>query len=161
MGNAGNSAEKLRRLLTKQLMTKFHDKGYIAALVGLALLLFYAIAHSTDYGQWKGYRLTPEQRDWFRHVTVPFDPYHGICCDIADGFPVPDAEKEADGHYWFTFDGQRWQVPEIAVIMDNGNPIGVPIAWITMVYDDPKATSADHTMVGGMMVKCFLPASES
>jgi len=48
---------------------------------------------------------------------------------VADGYPIPNAEKEEEGDYWITFDGNKYRVPSVAVIHNTPNPIGVPIAW--------------------------------
>jgi len=68
---------------------------------------------------------------------------------VADGYPIPNAEKEEEGDYWITFDGNKYRVPSVAVIHNTPNPIGVPIAWLSTM---------DNRVIG---VRCFLPKNES
>jgi hypothetical protein len=129
------------------------DRAFLIALtlIGmLATLLMYVVAaDATDYGQWKDYHLTPQERQWFKSLEVPQAEFHDLCCDVADGYPIPNAKKEEDGNYWITFDGDKYKVPSVAVIHNMPNPIGVPIAWLSTM---------DHRVIG---IRCFLPENES
>jgi hypothetical protein len=129
------------------------DRAFLIALmlIGmLAILLMYVVAAAaTDYGQWKDYHLTEQERQWFKSLEVPRAEFHALCCDIADGYPMPNAEKEEDGHYWITFYGSKYKVPSVAVIHNTPNPIGVPIVWLSTMED--RVTG----------IRCFLPESES
>jgi hypothetical protein len=117
--------------------------AFIVIQVLIALLV--SGAHATDNGQWKGYRLTPYQQNWFSTVTVPQSDL--ICCTIADGYPV--TVEPRGNHFWISYKGRWYQVPDAAVIHDHVNPIGVPIAWLKLVGD----------YVTG--IRCFLPADET
>jgi len=128
------------------------DKAFIATVqvplgvvVSVLILFFVSGAHATDNGQWKGYHLTPYQQNWFSTVTVPQSEV--ICCTIADGYPVI-AEPHRD-HFWINYKGHWYEVPDAAVVRNQVNPIGVPIAWLKVVGD----------YVTG--IRCFLPADET
>jgi hypothetical protein len=129
------------------------DRAFLIALmlIGmLAILLMYVVsARATDYGQWKDYHLTPQERQWFKSLEVPQAEFHDLCCDVADGYPMPNAEKKEDGHYSITFYGNKYRVPNVAVIHNTPNPIGVPIAWLSTI---------DDRVIG---IRCFLPKSDS
>jgi hypothetical protein len=52
----------------------------ISAIRALCLLLLLPLpAHAKDHGQWDGYRLTDEQRAWFKSVT---NGAGDKCCDV-------------------------------------------------------------------------------
>jgi hypothetical protein len=58
----------------------------ISAIRALCLLsLLPLLAHAKDHGQWDSYRLTDEQRAWFKSVT---NSAGDKCCDESDGYPV-------------------------------------------------------------------------
>ena len=50
-----------------------------------ALLLVASPAAAEDKGQWNGYRLTSEQKQWFKGVQ---DAGGIACCSVADGYPI-------------------------------------------------------------------------
>lgn len=108
---------------------------FIVAIAALLLVLgMRAQAKWENVAQeWEPYKLTPEQKSWFKSVRSP----HGVpCCDWADG---------PDNHYWVPIDGEWRQVPSEAVIYDVGNPIGEPVVWY--VRQGPDA----------VYIRCFVP----
>jgi hypothetical protein len=53
----------------------------------------------------------------------------GPCCSDADGTALSDVDWEAkDGHYRVRIEGQRWDVPEEAVIKEP-NRAGRTMVW--------------------------------
>jgi hypothetical protein len=117
----------------------------LLGIVALLPIFFVSSARATDNGQWKGYYLTPYQQNWFSTVTLPQSDV--ICCTIADGYPVV-AESRGD-HFWISYKGHWYEVPDAAVVHNHVNPIGVPIAWLKLVGD----------YVTG--IRCFLPAGQT
>jgi hypothetical protein len=79
-------------------------------------------------------------RAWFKGVVSP----SGVpCCDIADGRRTSyDLRK---GAYWVPIDGLWWQVPDRAVIRNQGNPVGEAVVW----YVNQR---------GSIVINCFVPA---
>jgi hypothetical protein len=110
-----------------------------------ALLLVASPAAAEDKGQWNGYRLTPEQKQWFKGVQ---DAGGIACCSVADGYPISTYEKRPDGHYWIWFEHEWRQVPDYAV-RNAPNPVGIAVAWFYVF------------MSGPWVIRCFVPASET
>jgi hypothetical protein len=106
-------------------------------------LIFSSPAHTKDHGQWNSYRLTEEQRAWFKSVT---NRAGSKCCDNSDGYPV-EYEMRPDNHYWIHFHDRWFLVPEIAVVRHVGNPTGSGIAWF-MEFE------------GALIINCFVPVAE-
>src|ERR1700744_3341680 len=70
-----------------------------------------------DNGQYEN--VPADIRAWFKGVMSP----NGVpCCDISDGHRT--AYDFHAGAYWVPIDGLWWQVPERAVIRNQGNPVG-------------------------------------
>jgi hypothetical protein len=119
--------------------------------LALALAVVPLSAQGTDKGQWRNYKLSPQQRAWFETVVDT----NGIkCCADADGFPV---ECELRGEtYWVKMPNNAltqldpsyrdaWlPVPETAVRRTR-NPVHEAVAWFYYVSGYPA-------------VKCFVPA---
>ena len=90
------------------------------------------------------YRDTPPAiKEWFRAQRAKGLP----CCDIADGHETL-AEKRADGHYWVPIEGRWWLVPDEAVIVNVGNPVGSAVVWYIMIGN------------GLPSIRCFVPGPE-
>jgi hypothetical protein len=117
----------------------------IARTILIALLLTVSPVLAEDRGQWEAYRLTPQQKQWFKSVQ---DAAGISCCSVADGHPITTYEKRADGHYWIWFDHEWRQVPDHAV-RKSPNPVGVAVAWFYVF------------MAGPWGIRCFVPAPET
>ena len=103
--------------------------------------------------RWEPYHLNPMQQQWFTdlHPRLPNGDRNDIgCCDVADGFPAEDWDRVSDPeghpHYRVLLDGKWWGVPDEAVILDHGNPVGVPVVWL---FGDKSG------------VRCFVPGPET
>jgi hypothetical protein len=82
-------------------------------------------AHAFDRGQYDN--VPADTRAWFKGVTSP----SGVpCCDISDGHRTE--------YLW-------WQVPERAIIRNQGNPVGEAVVW----YVNQR---------GSIVINCFVPA---
>lgn len=127
---------------------------FVVAFVLGALLIFsyYVTPAPADYShvadRWEQYRLNPLQKQWFGDLRSKSRGYP--CCSVADGYPADDWERKADeagkAHYWVLLDGKWWEVPDEAVILDHGNPVGVPVVWFTTAKD---------------AIRCFVPGPEN
>jgi hypothetical protein len=95
-------------------------------------------AHAFDRGQYEN--VPADVRAWFKGVVSP----SGVpCCDISDGHrTVYDIRS---GAYWVPIDGLWWQVPERAVIRNQGNPVGDAVVWYV-------------NLRGSIVINCFVPA---
>ena len=95
-------------------------------------------AQAFDRGQYEN--VPADIRAWFKGVISP----SGMpCCDIADGRRT--SYDRRDGAYWVPIDGLWWQVPERAVIRNQGNPVGEAVVW----YVNQR---------GSIVINCFVPA---
>ena len=115
-----------------------HMRRYalIATLVLMAALA--SATHAFDRGQYDN--VPADIRAWFKGVTSP----GGVpCCDIADGHRT--AYDLRAGAYWVPIDGLWWQVPERAVIRNQGNPVGEAVVWYV-------------NLRGSVVITCFVPA---
>jgi hypothetical protein len=102
----------------------------VAALTGAA--------HAFDHGQYKN--VPADIRAWFKGVVSP----GGVpCCDISDGHRT--AYDLRAGAYWVPIDGLWWQVPERAIIRNQGNPVGEAVVWYV-------------NLRGSIVISCFVPA---
>jgi len=110
----------------------------IVAVAIVAVLMTHGRAHADDNGQWNAYRLSQEQRAWFKTVL---DSLGNTCCDGADGYPVEYEMR--DNKYWVRFRGQWLEVEERAV-KRQPNPIGEAVAWF-------------YFLNGDLAVRCFVP----
>lgn len=105
-------------------------------LAGLSVLTNSALA--VDRGQFG--HVPPDIRAWFKSVIAP----NGVpCCDESDGHRTTYDVR--GGAYWVPIEGQWMQVPERAVIRDQGNPIGEAVVWYV-----------HHR--GSIIISCFVPA---
>jgi hypothetical protein len=95
-------------------------------------------AYAVDRGQYEN--VPADIRAWFKGVVSP----SGVpCCDISDGHRTAyDVRK---GAYWVPIDGLWWQVPERAIIRNQGNPVGEAVVW----YVNQR---------GSIVINCFVPA---
>ena len=106
-------------------------------IIVLALVLAGA-AHAVDRGQYQD--APADIRAWFKGVVSP----SGVpCCDIADGHRT--SYDRRDGAYWVPIEGLWWQVPERAIIRNQGNPVGEAVVW----YVNQR---------GSIVINCFVPA---
>jgi hypothetical protein len=95
-------------------------------------------AHTFDRGQYEN--VPADVRAWFKGVVSP----NGVpCCDISDGHRT--AYDVRGGAYWVPIDGLWWQVPERAVIRNQGNPVGDAVVWYV-------------NLRGSIVISCFVPA---
>ena len=95
-------------------------------------------AFAVDRGQYD--HVPPDIRAWFKSVIAP----NGVpCCDVSDGHRTTYDVRA--GAYWVPIEGQWMQVPERAVIRDQGNPIGEAVVWYV-----------HHR--GSIIISCFVPA---
>jgi hypothetical protein len=121
----GNKAEDQMRWLAQFVL--------IACLPMLA-----STALAVDRGQFG--HVPPDIRAWFKSVIAP----NGVpCCDESDGHRTTYDVRA--GAYWVPIEGQWMQVPERAVIRDQGNPIGEAVVWYV-----------HHR--GSIIISCFVPA---
>jgi hypothetical protein len=111
----------------------------LAHMLWLACLSVLATAAlAFDNGQYEN--VPPEIRAWFKSVMAP----NGVpCCDESDGHRTTYDVR--GGAYWVPIEGQWMQVPERAVIRDQGNPIGEAVVWYV-----------HHR--GSIIISCFVPA---
>jgi hypothetical protein len=111
----------------------------LAPFVLLACLSVLArTALAVDRGQFE--HVPPDIRAWFKSVIAP----NGVpCCDESDGHRTTYDVRA--GAYWVPIEGQWMQVPERAVIRDQGNPIGEAVVWYV-----------HHR--GSIIISCFVPA---
>ena len=104
----------------------------------VCLLVLANTALAVDRGQFD--QVPPDIRAWFKSVIAP----NGVpCCDISDGHRTTYDVR--GGAYWVPIEGQWMQVPERAVIRDQGNPIGEAVVWYV-----------HHR--GAIIISCFVPA---
>ena len=109
---------------------------HIVVLAWLSVLAGAALAF--DNGQYD--HVPPDIRAWFKSVIAP----NGVpCCDESDGHRTTYDVR--GGAYWVPIEGQWMQVPERAVIRDQGNPIGEAVVWYV-----------HHR--GSIIISCFVPA---
>jgi hypothetical protein len=95
-------------------------------------------AYAVDRGQYED--VPADIRAWFKGVVSP----SGVpCCDISDGHRT--AYDLRAGAYWVPIDGLWWQVPERAVIRNQGNPVGEAVVWYV-------------NLRGSIVINCFVPA---
>ena len=108
-------------------------------LVMIALIVARAgAAHALDRGQYEN--VPADIRAWFKGVVSP----SGVpCCDFSDGHRT--AYDVRGGAYWVPIDGLWWQVPERAIIRNQGNPVGEAVVW----YVNQR---------GSIVINCFVPA---
>jgi hypothetical protein len=109
----------------------------LLALICCAAALASA-AQAFDRGQYEN--VPADIRAWFKGVVSP----SGVpCCDIADGRRTTYDLRA--GAYWVPIDGLWWQVPERAVIRNQGNPVGEAVVWYV-------------NLRGNIVINCFVPA---
>jgi hypothetical protein len=95
-------------------------------------------AHAVDSGQYT--HVPADIRAWFKGVVSA----SGVpCCDISDGHRT--AYDVRQGAYWVPIDGLWWQVPERAIIRNQGNPLGEAVVWYV-------------NLRGSIVISCFVPA---
>ena len=86
-----------------------------------------------------GSNVSPELRAWFNGVYNR----KGIrCFEAADGYPVEYQMRSGD-----RFKGEWYEVPDEAVVRQNGNPTGSGVVWFAEVF-------------GGRAVRCIVPVAE-
>jgi hypothetical protein len=110
----------------------------VLAVAATVMMVSCTRANAEDRGQWNNYRLSDQQKAWFKTVL---DSIGNTCCDGADGYPV-DYEMR-DNKYWVLFRGQWLEVDETAV-RHQSNPIGEAVAWF-------------YYLNGDLTVRCFVP----
>jgi hypothetical protein len=108
----------------------------IALIAGVIALT--SAAHAFDRGQYEN--VPADIRAWFQKLVSP----SGVpCCDISDGHRTSYDLRA--GAYWVPIDGLWWQVPERAVIRNQGNPVGEAVVWYV-------------NLRGSIVINCFVPA---
>jgi len=113
-------------------MNAFTRMAMLAPLITLA-----CGAYAADRGQFDN--VPDDVRAWFKSVKSP----KGVpCCDISDGHRTDYDIRE--GAYWVPIEGEWRQVPDGAVILDAGNPVGEAIVWYV-----------HHR--GSIVISCFVP----
>src|SRR6516164_4370617 len=105
--------------------------------------------------EWAPYKLSPNQKSWFRGVQ---SPNKVLCCDIADGHPSQaeqrprTQEQIAAGmsEWWVVISNDWQQVPEAAVVYHAENPMGTAIVWYSQnqVQGQPR------------FIRCFVPSPD-
>jgi hypothetical protein len=107
-----------------------------ALLLGLMAQVSYAHDHSR-----------PDLNAWFDSLKSGKGP----CCSDADGFALSDVDWESkDGHYRVRIEGQWWDVPDDAIIMEP-NRAGRTMVW--PIY---------NRGLGGVLsitIRCFMAGS--
>lgn len=102
----------------------------VVTLIAACLYIFWTTpspAHWENVAEiWKGYNITPEQKEAIRRAKVPG---HVECCGTADGIPVDFDIK--NGHYWANWDGGWRQIPDELVLKEMSAPVHFPILWVT------------------------------
>ena len=100
-----------------------------------------ASLHAVDRGQFEN--VSPQVRAWFKSVIAK----NGVpCCDVTDGHRTECHMRE--GAYGVPIEGVWMQVPEHAVILDAGNPVGDAVVWYVR-----------HR--GAIIISCFVPGSDA
>ena len=129
----------------------------LLALAVLLLLKSSSPAHAEYRAEnWKGYSITPQQKEEIRRARPPI-PGATECCGTADGIPVEwDIRKD---HYWANWDGAWRQIPDDKVIK-HLEGVAFPIIWVTngnkMVHDPESGVFIDQ---GYRDVRCFWPGA--
>jgi len=114
-------------------MRKFAQISLLACCSVLA-----GAALAFDNGQYEN--VPADIRAWFKSMIAP----SGVpCCDISDGHRTEYEFRE--GTYWVPIEGQRWAVPERAIVRDRGNPVGEAVVWYVHLR-------------GAIVINCFVPA---
>jgi hypothetical protein len=117
------------------------SRAFLLPIIAIVAALTAYGRHSAlaeDKGQWNAYRLSNEQKAWFKTVR---DSLGNTCCDGADGYPV--AYEMRDNKYWVHFRGEWLEVDERA-LKRQPNPIGEAVAWF-------------YFYNGNLTVRCFVP----
>jgi hypothetical protein len=113
-------------------------RRYAQIVILTSMIALGSAAHAFDRGQYEN--VPADIRTWFKGVVSP----SGVpCCDIADGHRT--AYEMRAGAYWVPIDGSWWQVPERAVIRNQGNPVGEAVVWYV-------------NLRGSIVINCFVPA---
>jgi hypothetical protein len=115
----------------------------IALFVNILISLIFGLsAHARDNGQYA--QTDPERRSWFNGLRSD----RGLCCSLADGWQIDDADWEThNNEYRVRIDGEWIDVPPEAVV-DVPNKYGVPVVWPVKLKD------------GTIGIRCFLPGTE-
>jgi hypothetical protein len=112
----------------------------VAGLVAGFLLFLSGLSRAVDRGQFAD---VPDNiRSWFKSVTGP----SGIpCCDISDGHRT---SWEMRGQSYFVpVEGEWVEIPPGTIVRNAGNPFGEAVVWYVRYG-------------GGVVIRCFVPASE-
>jgi hypothetical protein len=113
-------------------------REYRQIVIAAVVVALAGAAHAFDNGQYND--VPADIRAWFKRVISP----SGVpCCDISDGHRT--AYDFRAGAYWVPIDGLWWQVPERAVIRNQGNPVGEAVVWYVHLR-------------GSIVINCFVPA---
>jgi hypothetical protein len=113
-------------------------RRYAQIVILTSAVALASAAQAFDRGQYEN--VPADIRAWFKGVVSP----SGVpCCDISDG-TAPHTTC-ARGAYWVPIDGLWWQVPERAVIRNQGNPVGDAVVWYV-------------SLRGSIVISCFVPA---
>jgi hypothetical protein len=114
---------------------------FISAIILICLLWSHAYPRDID-GRYAANPL----KGWFDKLSSGKGP----CCSDADGNVVVDADWESkDGHYRVRLDGEWYDVPDDAVIVEP-NRDGRTIVWPIGYWDGVKHTYG---------IRCFMPGS--
>lgn len=93
-------------------------------------------------------------KSWFDHLASG----KGLCCSMADGETVVDADWDSkDGHYRVRLDNRWIDVPDDAVITEP-NLFGRTMVW--PIRFDAYDSNA-HKVPGSqdIVIRCFMPGS--
>ncbi|MET0675391.1 MAG: hypothetical protein ABW175_06285 [Bradyrhizobium sp.] len=113
-------------------------RGLWACALLACLVVTASPALAIDRGQFD--HVPPDIRAWFKRVIAP----NGVpCCDVSDGHRT--SYDVRGGTYWVPIEGEWMQVPDRAIIRDQGNPVGEAVVWYV-----------HHR--GAIIISCFVPA---
>lgn len=127
---------------------------FFAVLIAVWVFLFIRLANAEYLAEnWKGYEITPAQKDAIRRARIPGQ---GIdCCGIADGIPVEFDIKE--GHYWANWDGGWRPIPGEKIVKDLN--VSFPILWVTKSNRFETTPQGGYKDMGYRDVRCFWPGA--
>ena len=110
----------------------------LVAIAFIMALLFPAPSYTHQTG-------SDPDADWFRTLHAK----SGVsCCHMQDCYRVQRDLEIKQNHYWLKYKGEWLEVPDEAILKDEPNPTGYPVACVHETY---KAKS----------ILCFIPVSQT